>query len=271
MTKKENLPVEGEQLDETVGKVLESEEGKSQALLAKPLTTEKDVEPKTEKKEYAAPKIEVVEDDVMVESVESSPVLKDESVVEGQVLIDEKPKEKKRGKRRAQSTGGPPVMAIDAKRTVETDADKAKNDLIDLTESLKADKILTGKVQGIERNFQGYDSVAVLYHGVFKVVIPVEDMVEKPQNVEERSLEDAYYYLGMRRLGAEVDYVVNSVFYDEMLAVASRLDAMQIKRKRFYRGGAGSLVHEGVRAEARIVSVIRAGIFVDVFGVECGL
>ena len=269
MTKKENLPVEGAQLDETVGKVLENEEGQSHALLAKPFTTEKDVEPKIEKKEYVAPKIEVVEDDVMEEPVESSPVLKDESVIEGQVLIDEKPKEKKRGKRRAQSTGGPPVMAIDAKRTVETDADKAKNDLIDLTESLKADKILTGKVQGIERNFQGYDSVAVLYHGVFKVVIPVEDMVEKPQNVEERSLEDAYYYLGMRRLGAEVDYVVNSVFYDEMLAVASRLDAMQIKRKRFYRGGAGSLVHEGVRAEARIVSVIRAGIFVDVFGVEC--
>ena len=80
---------------------------------------------------------------------------------------------------------------------------------------------------------------------------------------------DAYYYLLTRRLGAEVDYVVNSIFYDDMLAVASRLDAMQAKRKRFYRGGEGALVHEGVRAEARVVSVVRSGIFVDLFGVEC--
>ena len=180
------------------------------------------------------------------------------------------PKEQKRGgKRRARSKGGPSVMSIDARRTVETDADKAKNDLIDLTESLKTDKVLTGTVQGVERNFQGHDSVAVLYHGIFKVVIPAEDMVEKPEEAEGRTVNDAYHYLLTRRLGAEVDYVVNSIFYDDMLAVASRLDAMQAKRKRFYRGGEGALVHEGVRAEARVVSVVRSGIFVDLFGVEC--
>ncbi len=186
------------------------------------------------------------------------------------ILTEEKPKEQKRGgKRRARSRGGPSVMSIDARRTVETDADKAKNDLIDLTESLKTDKVLTGKVQGVERNFRGHDSVAVLYHGIFKVVIPAEDMVEKPEESEDRTLDDSYHYLLTRRLGAEVDYVVNSIFYDDMLAFASRLDAMQAKRKRFYRGGEGALVHEGVRAEARVVSVIRAGIFVDLFGVEC--
>ena len=286
MTKKTNLPIEGEQLDKALEKVPENDGVKSQALLAKPLTAEKseekaepkksegialeeDKEPKTEKKEYVTPKIEVVADSAAVEPVEPSDVLKDDALAEPQILTEPQPKEKKRGgKRRAQSKGGPAVMSIDAKRTVETDADKAKNDLIDLTESLKADKILTGKVQGIERNFQGHDSVAVLYHGVFKVVIPAEDMVEKPEEREDRNLADSYHYLLTRRLGAEVDYVVNSVFYDDMLAFASRVDAMQSKRKRFYRGGESALVHEGVRAEARVVSVIRAGIFIDVFGVE---
>ena len=188
----------------------------------------------------------------------------------GVAKTEEKPKEEKRGgRRRARSKGGPTVMSIDSRRTVETDADKAKNDLIDLTESLKADKILTGKVQGVEKNFQGHNSVAVLYHGVFKIVIPAEDMVDKPEETDGRSLDEAYHYMLTRRLGAETDYLVNSIFYDDMIAFASRLDAMQVKRKRFYRGGEGALVHEGVRAEARVVSVIRAGIFVDLFGVEC--
>ena len=96
---------------------------------------------------------------------------------EERTLSADTPKEKKRaGRRRAKSRGGPTVMSIDARRTVETDADKAKNDLIDLTVSLKSDKIMTGKVQGVERGFDGHDSVAVLYHGVFKIVIPAEEM-----------------------------------------------------------------------------------------------
>ena len=286
MTKKENLPVEGEQLEPPVeqvsdesaveAKVAEVEEPQKpeeetmlQGTLMKPETTE----PKTvksKKKPYVAPEVTIVPTvDVPKEEMvlQTEEVLK-ETPKEDTILTEEKPKLEKGGKRRARSRGGPTVMSIDARRSVETDADKAKNDLIDLTESLKADKILNGKVQGVERNFQGHDSVAVLYHGVFKIVIPAEDMVEKPEETEERSLEDGYHYLVTRRLGAEVDYVVNSIFYDDMLAFASRLDAMQSKRKRFYRGGEGALVHEGVRAEARIVSVIRAGIFIDLFGVE---
>lgn len=281
MTKKENMPELGEQLGtpmehavnenveavETVGAdAAQPEEiSEPQYTLAKPVRARKkaQVEPEVkavvEESEETQSPAETRVDEVSVGEVKG----------EEPILTEEKPKEQKRGgKRRAKSRGGPAVMSIDARRTVETDADKAKNDLIDLTESLKADKVLTGTVQGIERNFQGHDSVAVLYHGVFKVVIPAEDMVEKPQESEDRSLDESYHYLLTRRLGAETDYIVNSIFYDDMLAFASRLDAMQVKRKRFYRGGEGALVHEGVRAEARVVSVIRAGIFVDLFGVE---
>ena len=253
------------------------------------ITPEEEVEPKytlalpaeqkptkTEKKPYVAPEIEIVTEPEQTEEKQDE-VLKEEvkaeSKAEERTLTADNPKEQKRaGKRRARSRGGPTVMSIDARRTVETDADKAKNDLIDLTESLKSDKIMTGKVQGVERGFDGHDSVAVLYHGVFKIVIPAEEMVDEPvdepEEEKDRTLDESYHYLVTRRLGAEVDYVVNRIFYDDMIAFASRLDAMQIKRKRFYRGGEGALVHEGVRAEARVVSVIRAGIFVDVFGVE---
>ncbi len=270
MTKKENVPETGEQLETPVEQETSESVVAQQAEVEEPPKSEEaEKKPvKSKKKAYVSPEIEIVEETQPPQ--EEKPYETTDGVLkEDSVLTEEKPKEQKRGgKRRARSRGGPAVMSIDARRTVETDADKAKNDLIDLTESLKSDKIMTGKVQGIERNFQGHDSVAVLYHGVFKVVIPAEDMVEKPEEREDRTLTDSYHYLLTRRLGAEVDYVVNSIFYDDMVAVASRLDAMQAKRKRFYRGGEGALVHEGVRAEARVVSVTRGGIFIDLFGVE---
>ena len=270
MTKKENMPelgnevetpMEEARMEETVETAV-AEASEPQYMLAKPV--------KPRKKTQVASETEISMESSGEEQPDAEETLPQEVKEEEPLLTVVNPKEQKRGgKRRARSKGGPSVMSIDARRTVETDADKAKNDLIDLTESLKTDKVLTGTVQGVERNLQGHDSVAVLYHGIFKVVIPAEDMVEKPEEAEGRTVDDAYHYLLTRRLGAEVDYVVNSIFYDDMLAVASRLDAMQAKRKRFYRGGEGALVHEGVRAEARVVSVVRSGIFVDLFGVEC--
>ena len=55
------------------------------------------------------------------------------------------------------------------------------------------------------------------------------------------------------------------------IAAASRLEAMRIKRRQYYfatdRDG-NNIIHSGINAEARVVSVIRAGIFVDLFGLE---
>ena len=46
---------------------------------------------------------------------------------------------------------------------------------------------------------------------------------------------------------------------------------MRIKRRQYYfatdRDG-NNIIHSGINAEARVVSVIRAGIFVDLFGLE---
>ena len=55
------------------------------------------------------------------------------------------------------------------------------------------------------------------------------------------------------------------------VAVGSRLEAMSAKRRAYYFGtdrDGNNLLYEGICAEARVVSVIRAGIFVDLFGLE---
>lgn len=165
-----------------------------------------------------------------------------------------------------------PVLAIDEHLKIETEADKAKNDLLDLLESQKTGRILTGTIQGVERPEDNPSrSLAVIYHGEFKIIIPAEEAVEPPADYRGRLPEDVLHYMLTKRLGAEVDYIVKGIDQKSGLAVASRQEAMRAKRKQYYLGtdrDGNNLLYSGVCAEARIVSVIRAGIFVDLFGLE---
>lgn len=164
------------------------------------------------------------------------------------------------------------VLSIDERLAVETDADKAKNDLLDLIESMKTKRILTGTIQGVERPEDNPNrSLAVIYHGDFKIIIPAEEAVEPPEDFRGRSESDIMHYMLTKRLGAEVDYIVKGIDPKAGIAVASRLEAMAAKRKEYYFGtdrDGNNLIYSDVCAEARIVSVIRAGIFVDLFGLE---
>lgn len=166
----------------------------------------------------------------------------------------------------------PDVMTIDDIRSVETDADKAQNDLIDLLESLRTGKILTGTIQGVEQPSENHShTVAVIYHGSYKVMIPAEEAVIPPEDYRDQNPDDVHHYLLTKRLGAEVDYIIKGVDPDAGIAVASRLEAMRAKRKQYYLGAdreGNNLLYAGICAEARVVSVIRAGIFVDLFGLE---
>lgn len=175
-------------------------------------------------------------------------------------------------RKRANTRTAVNVLSIDEHRTVETEADKARNDLLDLIESMKTQKILTGTIQGVEQPEDNPSrSLAVIYHGDFKVIIPAEEAVLPPEDNRGRSQEDVMHYTLTKRLGAEVDYIVKGIDPQSGVAVASRLEAMAAKRKEYYFGtdrDGNNILYEGVCAEARIVSVTRAGIFVDLFGLE---
>lgn len=164
------------------------------------------------------------------------------------------------------------VVTIDERPSVETDADKARSDLLDLIESQKTGRILSGSIQGIEElpNNPNH-SIAVIYHGEFKVVIPLEEAVELPASFTGSNGGQVRELLLSKRLGAEVDYIVKGLDQEAGVAVASRLEAMRAKRRQYYFGTdreGNNLIYEGICAEARVVSAIRAGIFVDLFGLE---
>ncbi len=164
------------------------------------------------------------------------------------------------------------IVSIDESRSVETEEDKARNDLIDLLESQKSGRILTGTIQGVENMTDNPpNSLAVIYHGNFKVIIPAEEAVLPPDDLRGRSLSEIMHYLITKRLGAEVDYIVKGIDVQAGIAVASRLEAMRSKRRQYYFGtdrDGNNLLYSGVCAEARVVSVIRAGIFIDLCGLE---
>lgn len=164
------------------------------------------------------------------------------------------------------------IVSIDDRPTVETEADKIHNDLLDLLESQKTGKILTGTIQGVERGTDDQSlSFAVIYHGEFKVIIPATEAVDSPEDYRGRSPEDVLHYMLTKRLGAEIDYIVKGIDPKTGIAAASRLEAMRAKRKQYYYGtdrDGNNLIYPGITAEARVISVIRAGIFVDLFGLE---
>lgn len=168
--------------------------------------------------------------------------------------------------------GSSQVLAIDGHLVAETEAEKARNDLLDLMESQKTGRILTGTIQGVERQESNQShSMAVIYHGEFKVIIPAEEAVEAPEDFRGRLPEDVLYDMLTKRLGAEVDYIVKGIDPRSGIAAASRLDAMRAKRKEYYLGtdrDGNYRIYSDLCAEARVVSVIRAGIFVDLFGLE---
>jgi ribosomal protein S1 len=106
---------------------------------------------------------------------------------------------------------------------------------------------------------------------MFKVIIPAEETVRPPEDFRDRSPADVMHYLMMKRLGAEVDYIVKGVDMQAGIAAASRLEAMALKRRQYYFGTdreGNNHIYEGLTAEARVVSVIRTGMFIDLFGLE---
>lgn len=183
--------------------------------------------------------------------------------------VDAAPKPKRK---RTYTKPSVSVLSIDDRPTVETEADKAKNDLLDLIESQRSGRILTGTIQGVEQSADNpRHAFAVLYHGEFKVIIPAAEAVEPPEDYRGRDPDEVLHYMLTKRLGAEVDYIVKGIDPKSGIAAASRLEAMRARRKEMYFGtdrDGNNRIYAGICAEARVVSAIRAGIFIDLFGVE---
>jgi hypothetical protein len=140
-----------------------------------------------------------------------------------------------------------------------------------LIQSQKTGTILTETVIGDEPVANRGDMrLLVCRYGPFKVIIPDNMFLELPPEKDEEKRN-----ILSRRTGSTVDFVVRQIDTEKKVALASRLDAMLIKRKRYWFGinkGTGGVdeyhFREGMKMEARIVSTAKTCIHVEVFGVE---
>ena len=101
------------------------------------------------------------------------------------------------------------VLAIDDALGIQTEIDKARDKFLDLVESLKTGRYLTDRIQGVEKHSGQGEPRAVIFHGDYKVIIMASMIVDLPKDLRGQDPYEVYHYLLTKRLGSEIDYVVN--------------------------------------------------------------
>ena len=126
------------------------------------------------------------------------------------------------------------VLTLEKKRTVHTNSDKSRENLIQLARAIKFGFPITGSIQGVEMPSDKCDTpCAVVYYGDFKVIIPALDCISEPDYKGQNKNDYLYAQLN-KRLGSEIDYIIKGVNLEERCAIANRLEAMKSKRHNYY-------------------------------------
>lgn len=175
---------------------------------------------------------------------------------------------------RRQST---PILTVEVGDDVETE--ESRDDIIwhEIHNAYRTRRILTGTISGIEQMENGKTIVAVEYKG-FRVLIPLKEMLIL---LEETTTRRQYADMILRQvkllgnmLGAEIDFLVRGIDSNTRAVVASRRDAMLLKRQKFYfdiNADGNRHIYEGRIVQARVVAVGEKAIRVEVFGIECSI
>jgi len=227
--------------------------------------------PAATKKAPAKKKAEPVVEEAKPEVVESTPIVEKDASGEKEVVAEKAAKPKTTRKRATKPVENKPeVLSISGEKSVLTEEEQLRENILDLVASKKTGKVLSGVITGIEQH--GTMKVAVVYHGELKVIIPAEYLI--PASSVPKTSKDyaaAISHSTIKRLGAEIDYVVEDFDHVNNVAIGNRLKAMEAKRKHYYfafdRQG-NKLLYPDAFCEARVVSVVRSGVFVEVFGIE---
>lgn len=183
---------------------------------------------------------------------------------------DEPAEQKSRRRSRAASNR---VLTIDDDTHVQSAEEKEAYLWMELRNSMRSKRVLTGTMGGVERMSGGL-SVAVVYYKEMRIVIPSTEMfinIDEHGGSDQRELHNRYTQILTRMLGAEIDFVVSGIDRRSSSVVASRRVAMLRKQQHYFltsNRGNDPLIKEGQIVEARIISVGEKNMRVEVFGVE---
>lgn len=183
------------------------------------------------------------------------------------------------------------IHTIEANAEIKDPAEEEKRlAAVKLMQSYMTRRPLSGKVFGVRSAFDrdsGDDKflyyVSVAY-GPYQVIIRSDSfadvdydaMLEKyRQSNPNLTMGEVVRTYLTTRMGAEVDFVVSNIpegnLTDSHIVGGNRIEAMQFKRIRFWYGtntDGSYRISEGDKAEARIISVARGGVRIEIYGVE---
>ena len=106
------------------------------------------------------------------------------------------------------------------------------------------------------------------------MVIPVDEMIlNLTENAGYGEMKSRQIRILNHMLGCEVDFIILGIDAAAQSVVASRKQAMLVKRNKFFFGenGAAPMVTEGRVVQARVIAVAEKVVRLEIFGVECSV
>jgi len=190
---------------------------------------------------------------------------KEEIIEEAEVEVKKATTRKRRVKESAE-------IAINEDERVMTSEEKEALLWLELRTAMKSKRILSAKLEGIEKLPSG-SYLAIVYYKEFRIVIPASEMmININEYDDETNLEvnNRYAQILSRMLGAEIDFIISGIDKKEKRIVASRKAAMLRKRQIYYINEIDGKprITVGKKVESRIVAVGDKIIRVEMFGVE---
>lgn len=164
------------------------------------------------------------------------------------------------------------ILTVDARDVIETDEDRENSVWFELRNAHRAQRILSGRMDAVERTPTGMHLV-VVYYKDFRVLIPYEEMnINLADNPELGDINVRRDKIIETMIGAEIDFIIKGIDLEERTIVATRTEAMNRKRTIFYtqpKPDGSYHIYEGRIVQARVIAVAEKVIRVEVFGVEC--
>ena len=159
---------------------------------------------------------------------------------------------------------------------IETESTKLKEDFLDLVESAKVGKILTGTITGLHYSGKTLKSTImaeVAYgNGTFEVLIPSYLLFdyEIDRYVEPNKIQEIQNEIE-RRIGSKVRFIAVTVNEKAKTAVADRLEANAIVAHNNYvrpMKDGQPRIKKGMIVQGTVISTMSKGILVDCLGMD---
>lgn len=163
------------------------------------------------------------------------------------------------------------IIPIKDRPAFKTDAEKHRESFQEVYDAWRAGRILTGTITLVD--IVDDMATAIVFYNNVKILIPLPllvSQVRKSGNVEASEQAKIDRRTINERIGSEIDFIVKQLDENEMVGIASRVEAMQTEMQAYFiqKRRGKYVVNEGDLVEGRVCYVTKSHLCVEFCGVE---